>query len=282
MILVIIHAFHVFAQVDTSMNATYRNNMPNNGMNNNLNPSANPNNNNATNSNGNMPNSTDLNRMYNDHLRLDSLRDALYGGSKEPMRLSAESQAYSDRMRDSLRTMYGDRMRIDSTPKNNNRMQSQPILNGMYNGQKIRSDTIRDGRYDRDDKMTIKQRDKADAAQQTKRNTEMTMTPNEKHVMMTNGKVMMMKNGHTIAIKAYTPLNNGAKVLRDGSIIQQDGTKTMLQEGECINAEGNMVAMPMNMNKNNMHMDNMNKMHKMKSGSKRDSMQKMNMPKMNP
>jgi hypothetical protein len=301
----------LFAQVDTSMNGTYRNNMPNNGMNNNLNTPTTPNNNgsnnnstmpnNGMNNNGTMPNKDDMNRRYNDNLRLDSMRNGLYGGSEsERMRLEGTSKTYSDRMRDSLRNMYGDRMRMDSTPNRNNSTTTteQQLRDGYYNGQKIRSDTIRDGRYNRYDKMTIKQRDKADASQnpairydQNSAMSNNAMASNEKYIMMHNGKVMMMKNGRTITIKAYTPLDNGAKVTRDGSIVQKDGTITTLKEGECINSAGSLVEMP-NMDKMNLKIDKMksssrrdstqkmNRMDRMRPAGRRDSMQRMNTPKM--
>lgn len=39
-------------------------------------------------------------------------------------------------------------------------------------------------------------------------------------------------------ITADVTLSNGTKIQPDGTIIKKDGTRTMLQEGECINKDG--------------------------------------------
>lgn len=41
----------------------------------------------------------------------------------------------------------------------------------------------------------------------------------------------------------YTPLSNGIRVMSDGTIVQKDGTKSMLEEGQCLNKAGERVPM---------------------------------------
>lgn len=76
-----------------------------------------------------------------------------------------------------------------------------------------------------------------------KMNHEMMNMSNEKHVMMQDGKVTIMRNGKMFPVKSFTPLNNGTKVMSDGTIIKKDGSKTMLKEGECLNMAGEIVPM---------------------------------------
>src|SRR5436190_12090363 len=55
------------------------------------------------------------------------------------------------------------------------------------------------------------------------------------------------KDGHTIVMNGKNELvvditlQNGIKITTDGDIIRQDGTKTTLQSGQCVDKEGNIV-----------------------------------------
>jgi hypothetical protein len=60
-------------------------------------------------------------------------------------------------------------------------------------------------------------------------------------VMMKDGKVMIVRNGKMTIIKNYTLLNNGTKVMSDGTIVTTEGIKTMIKEGEYVNMAGNVV-----------------------------------------
>lgn len=68
-------------------------------------------------------------------------------------------------------------------------------------------------------------------------------TPQDRGVLMHRGRTMIVKNGQKTFIKAYTYLNGGTKVMRDGTIITQNGTKTTMKQGEFVNMMGEIVPM---------------------------------------
>jgi hypothetical protein len=162
-------------------------------------------------------------------------------------------------------------------------------LNGMYNGQRIRSDTVRNGAIYNgmrledmpNYKKIFQNKKEMDGTQNGKYNYEMSRDsmPDGKHgdayqkrygskygdkmernsapddkqkiraqmakesrgVLMQNGKVMIVRNGKKTIIKSYPNLSLGTKVMSNGTIIKQDGTKTMMQEGEFVNMMGEKV-----------------------------------------
>ena len=164
-------------------------------------------------------------------------------------------------------------------------------LKGIYNGQRIRSDTIRNGAYydgmrlENKPKGKLKSKNKADldGTQNGKYNTETSrdsmpdaknidpyrkrfgskygdkmarnstpidtdrmrseMNKENRGVLMQDGKAMIVRNGKKTVIKAFTYLSFGTKVMSDGTIVKQNGTKTMLKEGEFVNMMGEIVAM---------------------------------------
>jgi hypothetical protein len=175
-----------------------------------------------------------------------------------------------------LLEMYQKRMPSKVEPATVNRVDNgryfwetrqDTALKGMYNGQRIRSDTIRNGavyngmRLENIPNRNKKPKNKKemDGTQNGKYNTEMTRDSmpdgkygeeNRQHintknrgVLRQNGKTMIVKEGKMTVIKAYTNLSYGAKVMSDGTIVQKDGTKTQLQEGEFVNMRGEIVQM---------------------------------------
>ncbi|HEY1040847.1 MAG TPA: DUF6799 domain-containing protein [Bacteroidia bacterium] len=56
---------------------------------------------------------------------------------------------------------------------------------------------------------------------------------------LTDGKLVVVHNGTTI--NAEVKLSDGSKVYPDGSIIDKDGAKRFLQNGECIDKNGKMT-----------------------------------------
>jgi hypothetical protein len=135
------------------------------------------------------------------------------------------------------------KMRSDTMRRgaNDKRMKSDKM--GNMDGQKMAGDTLPKG--SKRSRMKNKMgEDMGDGTMHTM-DHKMMMKSGEKHVMMENGKVVMMKNGSMKTIQNYTPLSNGTKVMSDGTVMKKDGTKTMLQEGECLNMAGEMVPMPM-------------------------------------
>ncbi len=68
-------------------------------------------------------------------------------------------------------------------------------------------------------------------------------------VMMSDGKMMFVKNGKMILIKRQVTLNNGTKVMADGTCVRKDGTKVMLKDNEHMDMQGNMIPMRESRNK---------------------------------
>jgi hypothetical protein len=150
--------------------------------------------------------------MRSDSVRRNGMDD--YKMPKDNMRINEEHN----------------RLRIDTVPKGKMypKMDSDMIL---QKDDKVKHHLGDNGHQTREDKM--------DRGKQHK----MMMKSGEKHVMMQNGKVIMMKNGRTTTLKNYTPLSKGIRVMSDGTIIQKDGTKSMLEEGQCMNKAGELVTM---------------------------------------
>ncbi|MCA1758788.1 MAG: hypothetical protein LC658_03380, partial [Bacteroidales bacterium] len=69
-------------------------------------------------------------------------------------------------------------------------------------------------------------------------------------VLMQNGKVMVVKNGKKKTLDQDMTMNNGTKIMCDGNYIKEDGTKTMMKEGEHMDMEGKMNPMKTNKDKN--------------------------------
>jgi hypothetical protein len=83
--------------------------------------------------------------------------------------------------------------------------------------------------------------------QQTKeKNTVQPAKPSAPHIdglMMKDGKVMMVKNGTYMGMNQTSmTLKNGTKVMIDGTIIKNDGSKMKLKEGEEIKMSGEIVS----------------------------------------
>ena len=68
-------------------------------------------------------------------------------------------------------------------------------------------------------------------------------------VMMKDGKMMMMKEGKTMEMNEDMTLNNGAMVMKDGTVKMKDGTSRMLKDGECLDMYGKMSMMKMDKKK---------------------------------
>lgn len=60
-------------------------------------------------------------------------------------------------------------------------------------------------------------------------------------IMMKNGKTMVMKDGKTMAMDKEMTLDNGTKVMIDGTVMMKDGTKSMLKDGDMIHMDGKMM-----------------------------------------
>lgn len=73
---------------------------------------------------------------------------------------------------------------------------------------------------------------------------------NSDGVVMRNGKVMTIKNGERIEFQDNEMMmGNGIKLLRDGTYILKDGSKTALKEGDHMDMKGNIT--PMKAHKDN-------------------------------
>lgn len=61
--------------------------------------------------------------------------------------------------------------------------------------------------------------------------------------MLKSGKVVMIKDGKVTTIDKDITLENGTTITTNGSILQMDGTKATLKEGEHIDLTGKMIPM---------------------------------------
>ena len=57
-----------------------------------------------------------------------------------------------------------------------------------------------------------------------------------------DGKLVTMKEG--VLITADAMLDNGIKITPDAYVIRNNGTKTALKNGDCVDADGNIVMQP--------------------------------------
>lgn len=223
----------------------------------------------------NMPMKRDTTPMEMDKMRRDN----------KPTKVDT---AYNRKMNQTVNRMNRDTMKegkyfLDT--------RQDTALKGMHNGQRIRSDTIRNGTYYNGmklenipkDKGKSRNRKELDGTQNGKYNYEMSrdsmpdaknidpyrkrfgskygdkmarnstgmteqkmraeMDRENRGVLMQNGKAMIVRNGKKTAIKVFSNLSMGIKVMSDGTIIKQDGTKILLKEGEFVNMMGEIVPM---------------------------------------
>lgn len=68
-------------------------------------------------------------------------------------------------------------------------------------------------------------------------------------LMMKDGKMMMMKDGKSMAMDKEMSLDNGARVMTDGTVMMKDGSKKTLKNGECIDMKGTIQRADTDMNK---------------------------------
>ena len=61
---------------------------------------------------------------------------------------------------------------------------------------------------------------------------------NSDGVMMTDGKMMVMKNGQTTRMSREMTMANGVKIMSNGTIIQKDGSRRRLKEGQHMDMVG--------------------------------------------
>lgn len=54
-----------------------------------------------------------------------------------------------------------------------------------------------------------------------------------------DGKVIVMHEGKTVT--STVTLTNGVQIMTDGTIVKKDGTKTMIKEGQCADANGDIM-----------------------------------------
>ena len=57
--------------------------------------------------------------------------------------------------------------------------------------------------------------------------------------VLLDGKIKVMNEGKEL--KADIILMSGAKITMDATVVQKDGTRRALTNGECVNSEGNII-----------------------------------------
>jgi hypothetical protein len=60
-------------------------------------------------------------------------------------------------------------------------------------------------------------------------------------VVMQDGKLMKVTNGQLVALDQDLTLSNGTKIMRDGTLVKEDGTRTLLEEGQHLDMMGNLT-----------------------------------------
>ena len=59
-------------------------------------------------------------------------------------------------------------------------------------------------------------------------------------VHMKDGKMMMMKDGQDMAMDKDMTMENGVKVMTDGTVIKKNGKKKTMKEGDMMTMDGKM------------------------------------------
>ena len=58
--------------------------------------------------------------------------------------------------------------------------------------------------------------------------------------MMKDGKMMLMTNGKMTRMKKHMMMENGTKCKKNGVCVSKDGTRTRMQNGNCMDKSGKM------------------------------------------
>jgi len=64
------------------------------------------------------------------------------------------------------------------------------------------------------------------------------------HFLMKGGKMIAMVGGKAITMTKEIVIDNGAKILVDGTVMAKDGTKKILKEGQMLFTDGKVLAVP--------------------------------------
>jgi hypothetical protein len=64
------------------------------------------------------------------------------------------------------------------------------------------------------------------------------MAEKEGAIKKKDGKIVIMSAGKWVALTSTKTLSDGSKVSADGTITAKDGTKSMLNEGDCVKPDG--------------------------------------------
>ena len=73
------------------------------------------------------------------------------------------------------------------------------------------------------------------------------LAPGQNNVKWENKYCASAKDGHTIVMNGKNELvvditlQNGTKITTDGDVVKPDGTKTSLQNGQCVDKDGNII-----------------------------------------
>lgn len=64
------------------------------------------------------------------------------------------------------------------------------------------------------------------------------------HFLMKGGKMIAMVGGKAITMTKEMVIDNGAKILVDGTVMAKDGTKRILKEGQMLFTDGKVLVVP--------------------------------------
>lgn len=66
----------------------------------------------------------------------------------------------------------------------------------------------------------------------------------KEHLILKGGTMMVVRNGKTTPMTMETSLEDGSKVMMDGTVVKKDGTTSKIGESEMILMEGKIMKIP--------------------------------------
>jgi hypothetical protein len=118
-------------------------------------------------------------------------------------------------------------------------MKSNQINNGHNQNKNINNQS--QGEYNKEKNQNTKTTNDQ-IVKDGKNNKDEKNNSKKDYLIMKNGKVIIVKNGNHSGMRQTTmTLNNGTKIMMDGTVIKNGGTKMKLKEGEAINMSGEMI-----------------------------------------
>ncbi len=107
----------------------------------------------------------------------------------------------------------------------------------MYNNQGSGGNTITNDR-DNDGRNNNSNQGNSNVVRDKNPNNPVKVNPTQDGVMIMEGKVIVIKNGQQSRTTEPVNLLNGGRILADGTLVDRDGTRTKLKEGDYLDFSG--------------------------------------------